>query len=71
MPRQPVTLCTHRWKLGEPQFEGTPGQCRNCGEHRFFPSGLELEPEAEASPSTGDRASKEAKQAAADWFSLN
>jgi hypothetical protein len=57
--------------LGEPEFEGTPGQCRRCGESRFFPSGLEVEPDAEATGKPGDRASKEASQAAAEWFSRN
>ena len=68
MPRQPVTLCVHRWMLGEPVLEGTPGTCRLCGEARFFPSGLVLDPDgAEAQ----GRPEKEAKRAAADWFSLN
>jgi hypothetical protein len=70
MPRQTVTLCTHRWRLGQPEFEGTPGQCRLCGESRFFPSGLEMVPEADAA-GPKDRAAKEASQAAADWFSRN
>jgi hypothetical protein len=71
MPRQPVTLCIHRWRLGQPEFEGTPGQCRVCGETRFFPSGLELEADAERPEAPRDRASKEARAAAADWYSLN
>jgi hypothetical protein len=54
--------------LGEPVIEGTPGTCRLCGQTRFFPSGLLLEPE---DPEARGRAEKEAKQAAADWFSLN
>jgi hypothetical protein len=54
--------------LGEPNFEGTPGTCRLCGRSKLFPSGLMMEPEAQEA---SGRAEKEARQAAADWFSLN
>jgi hypothetical protein len=71
MPQQSAAVCVHRWTLGEPNLEGTSGKCRLCGRTTFFPSGLEFEPEANEPENKRDRAAKEARQAAAEWFSVN